>query len=209
MWVHVCAYTSTQDCLGRGGCVHTQVCLHIRDAYKHVWQSVVGVHICLPGVGEALSQAWLGQARVVSSGAKSHHYSWLLPPQCPIQPSGGRDAHEAGPWLSDTRGRLSTEVLYQGLGKRKGKPCDQGWGHWGPCPGLGSPPSPSAPSCFLSLPSQVSTFGYSLMNILPLGLRVSFPGNATGDGFRKVLSLCSVSFVTSFHISFLYFSCSW
>lgn len=46
---------------------------------------------------------------------------------------------------------------------------------------LCSSTSPSVPSCFLSLPSQVSTFGYSLMNILPLGLRVCFPGNTTGD----------------------------
>lgn len=43
--VSVYVYTGAQDCPGEGGCMHTQVCFHIRDVHRHAWESLVGVHM--------------------------------------------------------------------------------------------------------------------------------------------------------------------
>lgn len=109
--------------------MHTQACLHIRDVYKYVWESLVGVHALYARSWGSPRPALLEQAGVVGSGLNPTIAHDSFPPQCPIQPSGGTDAHEAGPRLSGFRSRPSTDVLHQGLGEQKGRPYDQGWGH--------------------------------------------------------------------------------
>lgn len=56
-------------------CTLKYVCLYIRDAYEHVWESLEGVHVCLPAVGERCRPAVMRQAWVVGQGAKSPHCS--------------------------------------------------------------------------------------------------------------------------------------